>query len=119
MITFKAKKIKYYCPTSWSEVTFKQWKELNKTKNDLKIISILTGIPKRTIERISENSILKLSLAIGFIAKPISIEDYYSVSANVTGPWKKTGDKFISTFQDKMDNKFYFKCLAKVGIRSY
>ena len=76
MITFKAKKIKYYCPTSWSEVTFKQWKELNKTKNDLKIISILTGIPKRTIERISENSILKLSLAIGFIAKPISIEDY-------------------------------------------
>ena len=44
---------------------------------------------------------------------PISIEDYYSVSANVTGPWKRTGDKFISTFQDKMDNKFYFKSLTK------
>lgn len=45
---------------------------------------------------------------------PISIEDYYSVSANVTGPWKKAGDKFIKTFQDKMDNKFYFQSLTKV-----
>ncbi|MFX1395022.1 MAG: OB-fold domain-containing protein [Promethearchaeota archaeon] len=45
---------------------------------------------------------------------PLSIEDYYSVSANVTGPWKRTGDKFIRTFQDKMDNKFYFQSLTKV-----
>jgi len=44
---------------------------------------------------------------------PISIEDYYSVSANVTGPWKKPTDKFIKTFQDKMDNKFYFESLTK------
>ncbi len=48
---------------------------------------------------------------------PISIEDYYSVSANVTGPWKKPTDKFIKTFQDKMDNKFYFESLTKAMSR--
>ena len=46
---------------------------------------------------------------------PLSIDDYYSVSANVTGPWKRTGkDKFIRTFEVKMDAKFYFENVTKV-----
>ncbi|MFX0036592.1 MAG: OB-fold domain-containing protein [Candidatus Hermodarchaeota archaeon] len=45
---------------------------------------------------------------------PLSIDDYYSVSANVTGPWKRTGkDNFIRTFEVKMDTKFYFECITK------
>jgi len=46
---------------------------------------------------------------------PISIDDYYSVSANVTGPWKRAEkDKFIRTFDAKMDAKFYVESMTKV-----
>ena len=46
---------------------------------------------------------------------PLSIDDYYSVSANVTGPWKRVDkDKFIRTFEAKMDTKFYFDNITKV-----
>jgi uncharacterized OB-fold protein len=45
----------------------------------------------------------------------LSIEDYYSVSANVTGPWKRAEkDKFIRTFEVKMDAKFYVESITKV-----
>ena len=45
----------------------------------------------------------------------LSIEDYCSVSANVTGPWKRTDkDKFIRTFEPKMDNKFYIQSMTGV-----
>ena len=46
---------------------------------------------------------------------PLSIEDYYSISANVTGPWKRMDkDKFIRTFEVKMDAKFYTESLVNV-----
>ena len=45
---------------------------------------------------------------------PISIDDYYSVSANVTGPWKREKDHFIRTFEVKMDAKFYVESITKV-----
>ncbi len=46
---------------------------------------------------------------------PISIDDYYSVSANVTGPWKRAEkDKFVRTFEVKMDSQFYIQSLLKV-----
>ncbi len=46
---------------------------------------------------------------------PISIEDYYSISANTTGPWKRTEqDKFIRTFEPKTDAQFYFNSMRNV-----
>ncbi|MFW9989784.1 MAG: OB-fold domain-containing protein [Candidatus Odinarchaeota archaeon] len=46
---------------------------------------------------------------------PLSIDDYYSISANVTGPWKRTDkDNYIRTFEVKMDTKFYFENVTKV-----
>ncbi|MFW9896071.1 MAG: OB-fold domain-containing protein [Candidatus Thorarchaeota archaeon] len=46
---------------------------------------------------------------------PIIIDDYYSISANVTGPWKRTKeDHFIRTFEAKMDNQFYTQNVIKV-----
>lgn len=46
---------------------------------------------------------------------PISIDDYYSVSANVTGPWKRADkDNFVRTFEVKMDAKFYVESITKV-----
>ncbi|MFX1391776.1 MAG: OB-fold domain-containing protein, partial [Promethearchaeota archaeon] len=46
---------------------------------------------------------------------PLSIDDYYSVSANVTGPWKRAGkDHYIRTFEVKMDTKFYFESITRV-----
>jgi 3-hydroxy-3-methylglutaryl CoA synthase len=46
---------------------------------------------------------------------PLIIDDYYSISANVTGPWKRTNkDKFIRTFDVKIDAQFYVKSITKV-----
>ena len=46
---------------------------------------------------------------------PLIIDDYFSISANVTGPWKRTNkDKFIRTFEVKMDGQFYAKSITKV-----
>ena len=46
---------------------------------------------------------------------PLIIDDYYSTSANVTGPWKRSNtDKFIRTFEVKMDTRFYIQSVTKV-----
>jgi len=46
---------------------------------------------------------------------PLSIDDYYSISVNVTGPWKRANtDKFIRTFVVKMDARFYIENITKV-----
>lgn len=46
-------------------------------------------------------------------AVPVEILDYYSVSANSTGPWKRMeADPFIRTFEVKMDAQFYFKSIT-------
>ena len=46
---------------------------------------------------------------------PLVIDDYYSTSANVTGPWKRSNtDKFIRTFEVKMDTRFYMQSVSKV-----
>jgi 3-hydroxy-3-methylglutaryl CoA synthase len=46
---------------------------------------------------------------------PLSIEDSYSISANVTGPWKRREkDKFVRTFEVKMDASFYTQSVLKV-----
>lgn len=45
---------------------------------------------------------------------PISIEDYYSISANTTGPWKRAEkDSYIRTFEPKMDGMFYIQSMTK------
>ena len=80
MIKFRAKGIQYSCPTSWSEITFKQWKELNNTKDDLKLLSILTGVPSNIFERVSYKSLFNLSLAISFISKHLKIEEYVFIA---------------------------------------
>lgn len=46
---------------------------------------------------------------------PLIIDDYYSISANVTGPWKRTKeDRFIRTFEAKLDNQIYSQSTIKV-----
>ncbi|MHA1987241.1 MAG: OB-fold domain-containing protein [Promethearchaeota archaeon] len=46
---------------------------------------------------------------------PIIVDDYYSISANVTGPWKRAKeDHFVRTFEAKMDNQFYTQSVSKV-----
>jgi 3-hydroxy-3-methylglutaryl CoA synthase len=46
---------------------------------------------------------------------PLIVDDYYSITANVTGPWKRAKeDRFIRTFEAKMDNQFYTQSVIKV-----
>jgi 3-hydroxy-3-methylglutaryl CoA synthase len=45
---------------------------------------------------------------------PLSIEDYCSISVNTTGPWKRSSDKFIRTFEPKADAQLYMGAITKV-----
>jgi len=88
----------------------------NKDVNSLLIIAADTRIPE-------PSTMWEYGYADGAAALliaeeetlPISIEDYYSISANVTGPWKRSGtDNFIRTFEPKMDAQFYVTSLTTV-----
>jgi len=44
---------------------------------------------------------------------PLSIEDYYSISVNITGPWKRASDSFVRTFEPKADAAIYMQTITK------
>ncbi len=45
---------------------------------------------------------------------PLAILDHYSISQNVTGPWRRTDeDPFVRTFEVKMDSMFYMESITK------
>jgi hypothetical protein len=110
MIKFKAEGLKYTCKTSWSEITFGEWKQLNKTKDNLKILEILTGLPEDKIQRLSEKSQFNLSVAISFISKPLKIEDYKAPEEFKINQRKKI--PYVQDIKEKeYGQKIYFQHL--------
>ncbi len=75
MIKLVSKNKEYLIPSSWSDVTYQQYLDLQNEKNDLKILSILTKLPVETIKRLSPSSIEKIALVLGFINHPINLKD--------------------------------------------
>jgi hypothetical protein len=65
----------YSIPASWSEVTFKQYKDLQGEKDEAKILSILCNMPTEIVECLSVGSINKIASVISFIKEPINLDD--------------------------------------------
>ena len=67
MITAEVNKVKYNIPTSWLDVSYKQWLNIQSEKDEITILSILTTIPKELLEQMTSGQLSKLLLAISFI----------------------------------------------------
>lgn len=76
MIKFKAKNINYQIPSSWSEVTYSQWKRLIDTDNDLEIISILSGMEIDIVTRLDDKSLYNISRLLSFVGVELDVKKY-------------------------------------------
>lgn len=117
MTKFKIKDKVYGIPTSWSDVTFSQWLEMKDVdeKDEMKIISILSGIELNDIKRLDPPSQYRLTLALGFLNTPIKIDDYKAPEKlTIKIDHKEIDIKLIENIKKKtFGQKIYFQQILK------
>ena len=74
MIKLKNGKEVYLIPTGWGEVTYKQYKDIQDEEDDIKILSILCGIPIDVASRLGPKTISNLSSVLSFLNVPVDLE---------------------------------------------
>jgi hypothetical protein len=74
MIKFKIGKTKHEIPSSWNDVTFGQWSDLQNTEDEMEIVSIMTGIPLELVSKFDEASLYRISLTLGFMLSEPNFE---------------------------------------------
>jgi len=75
MIQATINKAAYNIPTSWDDVSYKQWIGIQQEKDELNLLSILTNIPVELLSNFSNGQINKLALAIQFIQTQPKLEE--------------------------------------------
>lgn len=75
MIKLKNGKEVYSIPSSWSDVTYGQYKKLQTEKDDKEILSILCNMPIETVDCLSNSSVEKIAVIIAFIKEPIELDN--------------------------------------------
>lgn len=83
MIKFKIEGKEYSCPTSWKDVTVKQFQELKAwdKKDFIKLLSIITGVEYSIIFKTSELDVdTKLLPFLEFLKKPLDVNNLPAVS---------------------------------------
>lgn len=75
MIAVIINKVNYSIPTTWSEVTYFKWQQVQTEKNPLKILSIITSIPLELLENFNQKQINKVELILNFIRTPINLKE--------------------------------------------
>lgn len=104
----------FYIPSSWSEVTFKQWKDLIHSNNEMEMLSILSGLEIDIINRIKESDLIKLSVCISFVKHPLKIENYSAPGKIVIN--KNVSIPLITDIgEQSFGQKVYFHELLKSG----
>ena len=76
MYTIKIKKESYYIPSGWYELTYGQWKDLQKTEESDKVLSILTGIPEKIVKKLDDKSLFNLNNLLSWINIKLNIDEY-------------------------------------------
>ncbi len=75
MISILINKISYEVPTSWSDVTYKQWNDIQSEKDELTMLSIITNIPIELLNNFTQNQLEKIGIVINFLQTPIDFKD--------------------------------------------
>jgi len=64
----------YSIPTSWDEITYKQYKDIQGVTDEATLLSIICNMPIEIVNTLSNNSIAKLSILLSFLSEPIETE---------------------------------------------
>lgn|SRR3972149_3087469 len=75
MISILINKISYEVPTSWYDVTYKQWHEIQSEKDELTMLSTITSIPIELLENFNQNQLDKVGIVLNFLQNPIDFKD--------------------------------------------
>lgn len=75
MISILINKSKYEVPTSWYDVTYKQWNDIQSEKDELTMLSIITNIPIELLNNFTQNQLEKIGIVINFLQTPIDFKD--------------------------------------------
>lgn len=73
MIGVIINKIPFNVPTSWYDVTYSQWQQIQNEKDELKILSVITNIPINLIEHFTTNQLNKVATLLLFMQTPIDL----------------------------------------------
>lgn len=76
MIKLKDKDNSFNLPTGWGEVTYNQWKLLQDEKDELKIVSILSGIPLEMVKRLGNKTLYRIVNIIQFVNTEMDLDSY-------------------------------------------
>jgi len=74
MIKLKNGKEVYEIPTSWNEITYKQYKDIQGEEDEIKLLSILCNIPTNIVSRLGNKTISNLSMLLSFLNTTIDLE---------------------------------------------
>ena len=64
----------YDIPTSWFDITVRQYEQLKDVEDENKILSILTGMDEYTINHLSKKNLYQLSVLLSFMGTPIDFD---------------------------------------------
>jgi len=64
----------YDIPTSWFDITVRQYEQLKGVEDENKILSILTGMDEYTINHLSKKNLYQLSVLFSFMGTPIDFD---------------------------------------------
>jgi len=111
MIKARIKDDEYHVPTKWSEITYRQYVDMNETDSDMEVVSIASGIPAEIIEAVDDEQLYKVVLLLGFLNVPFSIEGRTAPEEILVG---KKKIKLVKDIREKtFGQKIYFGEIVK------
>lgn len=75
MISVLINKDKFNIPTSWYDVTYSQWNEIQNEKDELKLLSIISNIPIELLENFNKNQLEKIEIVLNFLQREIDFKE--------------------------------------------
>lgn len=75
MISVLINKEKFNIPTSWYDVTYKQWNEIQSETDEIKILSIISNIPIELLENFNKNQLEKIGIVLNFLQNEIDFKE--------------------------------------------
>ena len=84
MIKLNSNTTSYNIPTSWDDISFKQYKSLQVEKDEAKLISILCNMPLSDVKLLSESSVSKIAILLSFVQTPIDLDSIEPINEITT-----------------------------------
>lgn len=75
MISILINKEKFNIPTSWADVMYKQWQQIQNETDEIKILSIITNIPTDLLINFNKGQLEKIEALLIFLQTPFDFDN--------------------------------------------